>query len=74
MQEIILQSKNRIQQITEAIETNENDRSSEEEILDMSLDDETTDQQISLYEEASEFNYYKELSQTKRKKINHDRA
>ena len=40
----------------------------------MSLDDKTTDQWISLCEEASEFKYYKELSQTKRKKINHDRV
>ena len=62
MQEIILQSKNRIQQTTEATKTNENDRSSKEEISDMSLDDKTTDQWMSLCEEASEFKYYKELS------------
>ena len=74
MQEIILQSKNRIQQITEATETNENDRSSEEEISDMSLDNDTIDQWISLCEEALEFKNYKELSRTKRKKINHDRV
>ena len=74
IQEIILQSKNRIQQITEAIETNENDRSSKEEISDMSLDNETIDQWISLCKEASEFKYYKELSWIKRKKTNHNRA